>query len=38
MHVLLNTPHNKNALQLANQNARSEIKDEIRRAWYWQIN
>jgi hypothetical protein len=38
MHVLLNTRHNKNALQLANQNARSEIKDEIRRAWYWQTN
>ena len=38
MHVLLNAPHNKNALQLASQNARSEIKDEIRRAWYWQTN
>ena len=38
MHVLLNAPHNKNTLQLASQNARSEIKDEIRRAWYWQTN
>ena len=38
MHVLLNAPRNKNALQLASQNARGEIKDEIRRAWYWQTN
>lgn len=38
MHVLLNAPRNKNALQLASQNAKGEIKDEIRRAWYWQTN
>ena len=38
MYVLLNAPRNKNALQLASQNAKGEIKDEIRRAWYWQTN
>ena len=38
MNVLLNAPYNKNALQLASQNAKGKIKDEIRRAWYWQTN
>jgi hypothetical protein len=38
MRVLLNAPRNKNALQLASQNAKGEIKDEVRRAWYWQTN
>jgi hypothetical protein len=38
MNVLLNAPYNKNALQLASQNAKDKIKDEIRRAWYWQTN
>ena len=38
MRVLLNVGGDKNALRLASQNAKPELKDEIRRAWYWQTN
>jgi hypothetical protein len=38
MRVLLNVGGDKKALRLASQNAKTELKDEIRRAWYWQTN
>ena len=38
MRVLLNAGGDKNALRLASQNAKTELKDEIRRSWYWQTN
>lgn len=38
MHVLLNANSDKNALRLASRNAKPKIKDEIRRAWYWQTH
>lgn len=38
MRVLLNANGEKSAIRLATFNAKSELKDEIRRAWYWQTN
>ncbi|MEK9849639.1 MAG: hypothetical protein VW665_03935 [Candidatus Puniceispirillum sp.] len=38
MRVLLNADADKSALRLASMNAKSALKDEIRRAWYWQAN
>lgn len=38
MRVLLNANSEKSAIRLATLNAKSELKEEIRRAWYWQTN
>ena len=38
MHVLLHSFDNRVGYKLASLNARRKVKDEVRRAWYWQNN
>jgi len=38
MHVLLHKFDERIGYQLASLNARRKVKDEVRRAWYWQTN
>jgi hypothetical protein len=38
MHVLLHSFEDRVGYKLASLNARRKVKDEVRRAWYWQNN
>ena len=38
MSVILNASETRSSLKLSQRNAKSKIKDEIRRTWYWQKN